>query len=398
MENLAAQPLISEDSNVSAMQSKSYSFLFLLLGNGSLLAFNLIINAIDIYASLTKKDDIGAILNRFYNIPCSLMSLLIIFLDPRNLKYCISIALLAITVILSFLPIFLLVEMSENAVYWGTMTLVMLTGIFSALLFSSGFNLAAQVNPEKSTAAFSSGNGCCGVLAAILRIITKAVLNKESQLKISGTFYFLLAALIMILTFVYFLYMLKKETDISSKANPPPQPKTSFFGPQSLATIKVIWVLWSSVFLNFLITLTIFPGYVSRTKSTPAGTWTSVIVTATFCVFDWVGRALPSKFIFPTARYAWIPIFARLLFFLIFIISLQNVINLGEPWWTFIWMCPFALTNGYSGTVAMIHGSGHPNLVTEDMKRTAGFLMPFAVNAGILVAMGMTYAMPDPKV
>ena len=69
---------------------------------------------------------------------------------------------------------------------------------------------------------------------------------------------------------------------------------------------------------------------------------------------------------------------------------LKNV----DPWWTYSWDVIFALSNGYFGTVCMVYGNGHPELNDIDDKRTAGFLMPFAVNAGILAAMGVTFLLP----
>jgi equilibrative nucleoside transporter 1/2/3 len=76
-------------------------------------------------------------------------------------------------------------------------------------------------------------------------------------------------------------------------------------------------------------------------------------------------------------------------------LSLQNVFDLGEPYWTFLWDIPFAMTNGYIATLSMVSASNQDDL-SESQRATAGFLMTFSINLGILIAMGLTFAMPVP--
>jgi equilibrative nucleoside transporter 1/2/3 len=76
-------------------------------------------------------------------------------------------------------------------------------------------------------------------------------------------------------------------------------------------------------------------------------------------------------------------------------ISIQGAVDLGEPWWTIAWMVPFAITNGYSGTVSLIYGSNHEKL-TMMQRKYAGLLVSCAVNVGILLSMGLTFALPAP--
>ena len=148
--------------------------------------------------------------------------------------------------------------------------------------------------------------------------------------------------------------------------------------------------------MNFVITLTLFLGYVTDTRQGKLGSWSFVLVTTVFCIFDWVGRFLPSVFMFPQRKFAWIPVLCRLLFFVIFMVSIQGAANLGEPYWSICWQIPFALTNGYCGTVSLIYGSNHEKCNMEQRKQ-GSFLISFAINAGILLAMCLTYAMPAGK-
>ena len=363
--------------------------LFFLLGNAALLAFNIIINAVDIYASILNKsgDYVGTLLNRTYNIPCSITALLLCFIKPKNLKITLYISLSSVIVLTCILPIFLLVDMPYNAVFYGTLVIIGIVAVFSSVTFSSSFSFAAQYR-DGSVPYVSSGNGLCGVIAAGMRLVTKAIKDTAEL----NSVYFFLAAAIYLFTLIYFAYKAKMP-HLASKLTLVPSKESQ---KNTKKVLAAIWPEWLSVFVSYCITLSLFPGYLMGCKSN-LGSWTPIIITTIFCIFDWVGRSIPSFFPpFPSLKFSWIPIALRLLFYPIFILSIQRVISVGDPWWTFSWDVVFALSNGYFGTVCMIYGNGHPSLETPEDKQFAGFLMPFAVNAGILAAMGLTAALPTP--
>ena len=366
--------------------------LFFLLGNSSLLAFNIIINAIDIYMQITKRPNIGTELNRAYNIPCSITAFILCVFKPKNFKISIVTGLVALMIIMTALPFFFLFDVAANPQYYLTIITIGLTGIFSCLVFSSANSFASQFGQD-ATAAVSSGNGCCGVIAAALRIITKASVKSGSHAeKYVNAVYFFIAAVIFLFTLFFLIYKLRNP-EIASRVKST-EKEQSVFSRNTLAVIQVIWVQWVSIFINYAITLSLFPGYVTLTKEIKSlGSWTPVIVSTLFCIFDWVGRAIPGKLLWPARKYAWIPIALRLSYYLIFIISIQRVVNLGDPWWTFAWMIPFGISNGMGSTVQVIYGANHDELSFEQRKY-AGLLVSFAINAGILAAMGLTAALP----
>ena len=385
---------ISQDSE----KKSSYPLLFILLGNSGLLFFNLVINAIDIYIIVTKDNLIGTRLSQAYNIPCSTMALILCFFKPRNLKVIIILSSLVLIALLCVLPMFLLLNCSSEVTFYCTLSIAGVCGVASQALFASSFSLASQFGGS-SVGYVSNGNGLCGVLAAVLRVITKAAFMKESQLKISSAAYFFFGAGLILLSLIVFIYHLIKKNEVHeactiTNVEKPP----SIFSRHTIDVIKVIWPLWLAQFANFLITLTLFPGYVSSTHQTEKlGDWTPLFVTGIFCIFDWIGRSAPNWKIWPAERYSWIPIALRLLFFPIFILTLQNVIKNVEPMWTFLWDIVFALSNGYFGTVVMIYGNSQGSLNNDD-KKFAAFLMSFAINAGIFLAMFLALALPTPKV
>ena len=402
--SLNTDPLLqqSEDERVAVQEigigdkPNPQKLLFFLLGNASLFAFNILINAIDIFFAKTGKESISTDLNRAYNIPCSIMALILCIFKPSNYKYALIIALGVLSVLMICLGLAILVSNGPSFLYPASLTISCLIGVFSSLCFSSSNSFASQFGPE-ATAAVSSGNGCCGVIAAALRILTKAVTKEgnKSEVFINAA-YFFLSAVVFIATLIYFLVKLRDYSVASKVRSDPNEPKHSVFSKTTLDVIKIIYPQWLSIFFNFCITLSIFPGYLTGVKSPSyLGSWTPVIVTTLFCVFDWIGRAIPGYWIWPKMKYAWIPVVVRIVYYLIFMLSIQQVVNLGDPWWTFAWMIPFAVSNGMAGTVQVIYGANHEDL-TFEQRRYAGLLVSFAVNAGILFAMIVTLIIPTP--
>ena len=198
-------------------------------------------------------------------------------------------------------------------------------------------------------------------------------------------------------TLIFYIYKLKIPA-IAQRARGSNEQGQSVFSKSTLRVIQVIWVQWFSIFFNFCITLSIFPGYLTCVKAPSfLGTWPPVIITSLFCVFDWIGRAIPGKLLWPSRKFAWIPVVTRFAFYAIFMLSIQQIFNLGDPWWTFAWMIPFGISNGMFGTVQIIYGANHDQL-TFEQRKYAGLLVSFAVNAGILFAMILTSVLPTPPV
>jgi equilibrative nucleoside transporter 1/2/3 len=366
-----------------------------------------VINAIDIYSSLTndnipnsKPYDWGTDLNRAYNIPSSAIALLTCVFKPKKVKLMIGATLLINVLCLLAFPIFMLVEMDRKIIFGGVLALVAITGIAGSFLLGGAFSTSTQFS-YSHPAHITSGMGCAGVLASILRIVTKAVFPSKDITwgkRICDAIYFVIAAAIMLATFGYFLWKLNTEKDMKERMNP----TNTEFGIELRglgACFLAIWPIWVSNALNFAETLLLFPGYVCQVpQRKPWLGWTPLIITSLYSVCDWIGKVLPMWVHWPSEKWAWLPFVPRLLFFVIFMISLQGVADLGEPYWTFAWMIPFAVSSGFVGTVTVVHGNNHSKIRdTEDGMRCAGFLMNLAVNIGILLAMSLTFALPEAK-
>ncbi|EAX92073.1 Nucleoside transporter family protein [Trichomonas vaginalis G3] len=383
-------------SDYSEMTPDPQGALFFWLGNASLLVYNVVINAIDIYIHLSHRKSVGNDLARAYNFPCSLIALVLCFIKIPNQKILFIISLLVLFFDLLAFPLLIIIPMSESVVYWGTIAAITVSGVFSSIIMSGSFAVSTQFADE--TAGFiSAGNGLCGILAAVARIITKGLFSSESQLKISSIVYFALAALTILGTLIFFILKLRNP-DISNRFifNSYQKENTAFIS-QIFTTLKSIWLLWIAEALTYFITLIIFPGYVCSGPEGPLKSWTPVLITTVFCIFDFIGRFVASKFIWPSLNMSPLASVFRIIFIPLEIISIQKIVNFREPWFTLALQIPFALTNGYVGTILMIYGSNHPDLDSEK-KKLAGYLMTFAINVGIIIAMFLTFILPKPSI
>ena len=111
--------------------------------------------------------------------------------NKQNLKITLIISLSSVIILTCILPIFILVDMSYNAVLYGSLVIIGAVAVFSSITFSSSFSFAAQYG-DGSVPYVSSGNGLCGVIAAGMRLITKAI--KDSA-EINSVYFFLASAI-----------------------------------------------------------------------------------------------------------------------------------------------------------------------------------------------------------
>lgn len=385
----------SDSSLEVGHERKPENLLFFWLGNAALLAWNMVLNALDIYFALMPNKDIGVNLSRAYQIPCSIMAFILCFIKPSNYFITLIIAIVGMMVTLAISPILFSVNLSEDQLFWGTMITVGLMSIFGATTYSCTYSFATKYG-NSATAASSSGQGCCGVLASIVRIITKAAFNKPEQLQQTSIAYFVIAIIILFLTLIYFIIK-SRNPDIKESLHASQEIEKKILFSKVWETFKIVWLQLAAIAFNFFITLLLYPGYVSRVPMSPViGDWTYVCITFVFGVCDWIGRYLPSHFVWPPVKWAHLPALIRLTFFIIFMIPIEFDLNVGNPIWVIIWQIPFAFSNGYFDTVNFIYGSSHEGLDYEG-KRIAGFFVSFAVNFGILIAMFVSYGLPPEK-
>lgn len=145
-----------------------------------------------------------------------------------------------------------------------------------------------------------------------------------------------------------------------------------------------------AVATNFFITLALFPGVITEIRSYQwdIGSWFVILLVACFNVFDALGRVflMHPRFVIKSPRINLALSLSRVVFFPLLLYRAAPGAPITSDFLAFLFVAAFAFSNGYVGTLAMMHG---PEAVhTEDRER-AGSIMAFCLmvglNAGALV-------------
>lgn len=366
--------------------------LFFFLGTISSLGPSFVFSAIDAFIVMTNDMNLPTNLSRSYNIPCSLVALLMCFIKLKKPHIWVPIVVVLLTLCLVTYPIMLFSELSMDGLVIGSLSVMIVIGILSGTLFGFPFAIAPQFGP-KSTAAISNGAGVIGVISIIIRAISKAILS-DDKVEISATIYLITGILFFVISFIVIIYKFR-EPIIYEALNPNMNQKLTTFK-EAWNIIKVVWPYLISCALHLFLGLTLFPGYVLQVRQFEAlGTWTTVLIIAIGDIGGYIGRCFLYCYQPKSGFWGWFPSIYRQLYFAVFMLSRQRVIDVPEPLWTILWMIPYSLCGGYFISFPPIFGTNHPDL-TYEQRIDSGFIFGFAGYFGVFAAMGVTFLLPKP--
>jgi len=156
--------------------------------------------------------------------------------------------------------------------------------------------------------------------------------------------------------------------------------------------LKEIKLMTGLMLLIYIQTFMMFPGTTLKKQvSFLDETWNSVLLIATYNLFDTVGK------IFTVFRSGFnqysvtVLVIGRFFLFIPFILmaSTDNIQVIDQDWFTFFNVGLFALTNGYATSCCFILG---PESVKGEKKEIAGFILTLALQIGIML--GTFLALP----
>ncbi|PRP89514.1 equilibrative nucleoside transporter [Planoprotostelium fungivorum] len=402
---------------------------FTMLGVGALLPWNTFLAPSDYYSALYPNSPFYFLMSMAYN-STGIIALLLSIKFGQRLSFGVRIVPVLIIELLVLASVPLLTHFVPHKLsMWLVLALVFVTGFISAILFSSVVGLASLFPPQY-VGAVMTGNGIAGIVTAGLRIITKVSLSTtENSMEISGGIYFGIAAAVQILVLLSYFLLVRRPfavfclaTSGNSKENhvgyvpvvsSPPSRVPSYAGiqqeekrgvrsppenesmplfqsrPSSIATVMgKVWPQALNAFFVFFVTLSVFPGVSNEIKPHEKEgpnwypEWFQIILITLFMIFDFIGRALPRWFRFPS-KYLWVLVLSRFVFFALFLLMvLGGPIIQSDPS-AFVVMSLLAISNGYCGSLSMMYG---PQYVDPHEKERAGAVMSFALNLGIFVA------------
>ncbi|XWS34822.1 hypothetical protein CRYUN_Cryun21dG0070200 [Craigia yunnanensis] len=370
--------------------------IYFTLGVGYLLPWNAFITAVDYFSYLYPEASVDRVFAVVYMLIGLVCLLIIVFYAHKSEAY------VRINVGLGLFVVALLVVPVMDAVYikgrvglydgfYVTVGALSLAGIADALV-QGGLIGAAGELPERYMQAVVAGTAGSGVLVSVLRILTKAVFSQDADgLRKSANLYFSTSIVVMFICIVLYnvahkLPVMKYYEELKIEAvKEEKEEKGPLTGPVWRATLWNIvgTVKWYGfgVILLYVVTLSIFPGYITEdVHSLFLKDWYPILLITGYNVFDLVGKSLTAVYLLENAKVAIVACVVRLLFFPLYIGCLHGPQFFRTEIPVSILTCLLGLTNGYLTSVLMIMA---PKSVQIQHAETAGTVMVLFLVIGL---------------
>ncbi|KAL5729621.1 hypothetical protein ACHQM5_002547 [Ranunculus cassubicifolius] len=377
-----------------------------LLGAGNLLPWNALITAVDYFSYLYPTQHI----DKVFSVAYMTSSLPVLVLMMSCGRWC-KIPSFRWRTSLGFTMFFLSLivppvldwthhthghQWRLDAAYSVIVVAVVVCGLADGLIAGSLVGSAGML-PKRFMQAVFTGTASSGVLVSILRIITKASLPHTPQgLKTSAHLYFGVSTIIIlgcivccnVLQGLPVMRHYREKTPLAPKVHvsqsstflhtvPDPIPCASI----SEVAKKIRWSAFG-IFLIYLVTLSIFPGYITENvKSELLRDWYPIFLITTYNVTDLVGKSLTAIYVpNSTAKTSWACI-ARLFFYPLFTACLHGPRWLRTEVPVVFLTAALGLTNGYLTSILMILA---PKSVPVSEAETAGIVMVLFLGIGLV--------------
>ncbi|XP_031256665.1 equilibrative nucleotide transporter 1-like [Pistacia vera] len=370
--------------------------IYFVLGIGYLLPWNAFITAVDYFSYLYPEASVDRVFAVTYMLVGLFCLLIIIFYAHKSDAY------VRINVGLGLFVVSLLVVPVMDAVYikgrvglkdgfYVTVGAVALSGLADALVQGGLIGSAGEL-PERYMQAVVAGTAGSGVLVSVLRLVTKALYSQdESGLRKSANLYFSVGIVVMAVCTVFYnvahkLPVIKYHQDLKIQAvNEEIEAKGSLTGPVWRSTVwhivrRIKWYGFG-IILIYIVTLSIFPGYITEdVHSALLKDWYGIVLITGYNVFDLVGKSLTAVYLLENEKVAIGGCVARLLFFPLFLGCLHGPKFFRTEIPVTILTCLLGLTNGYLTSVLMILA---PKVVQLQHAETAGIVIVLFLVVGL---------------
>ncbi|BAT91270.1 Equilibrative nucleotide transporter [Vigna angularis] len=392
----------SRKSNVPEDKWDLAYIVYFSLGFGYLLPWNAFITAVDYFSYLYPDISVDRVFAVVYMVIGLVgISLIILYRYSSKAFLRINLGLVLFVVSLLIVPLvdafYVRGRVGVIGGFYAAAFAIGLSGVADALVQGSIVGSAGEL-PERYMQAVIAGTGGSGVLASILRIITKAVYPQDaSGLQKSANLYFSVSIVIVFICMVLYnmvhkLPIMKYYNELkveAAAANGDSGPPTGVVWRSTLWDIvgSIKWYGFGIV-LIYAVTLAIFPGYITEdVHSEILKDWYPILLIAAYNVFDLVGKSLTAVYLLQNAKVAIGSCIARLLFFPLFLGCLHGPQFFRTEIPVTILTCLLGLTNGYLTSVLMIM---IPKAVKSQHAETAGIVsvlfLVFGLASGSVIA------------
>lgn len=301
---------------------------------------------------------------------------------------------------------------------WSSLVMIFVIGVTTAILQSTMFGLTSML-PVVFSQGLMSGQGVAGVTAGIAAIVIKATMPDDANT--AAMVYFVAAGATLALAAGSYVVMMrlpfmkhhmakaarataaaasvKRDDDAAANSakrtslnnDEPLLPQESAGSSVSIVSVaKGVWVEATAVFIVFTMTFIVFPGLApgqllfqnSLGSLHMSNDWWTLILLLIFNMFDTVGRITPAWYMACRSYLLLILAFVRFAMVPLFYGAAHSWSPGMNDIFVGILMAGFSVTNGYMASIAMMTGPSH---VAQHERETAGFIMSFCLQAGILV-------------
>ncbi|XP_076888793.1 equilibrative nucleotide transporter 8-like [Bidens hawaiensis] len=371
-----------------------------LLGAGYLVPWNSFITAVDYFQALYPEHHVSKVFSVAYMVAA--MTVLIILTCwsnmmklPRlkvrmNVGYCLFVSALMVAPVTDWIDHRNEVKLrGSNVAFVVVVCMVAVTGCAEGLTGGSLVGATGKL-PARYMQAVVAGNASAGVLVCTLRIITKASLHHSRKgLRTSTHIYFFTSTLIELLCILCcnLLHKLPTIKHYKTKAQLDNPPETTSKPRNTLAILKKLWCLAMSMVSIYVVTLSIFPGYLSENvKSVRFGDWYPVFLITTFNVGDFSGKCLTAIYVIKRSKWVVWGCVTRVLFYPLFMGCV-----FGPKWFkneglVALLTLLLGVSNGYLTSVVMIVT---PKSVPVEESNIAGIVMSLFLAVGLVVGSGL---------
>ncbi|KAF4366108.1 hypothetical protein F8388_014826 [Cannabis sativa] len=377
--------------------------IYFILGLGYLFPWNAFITAVDYFSFIYPDISVDRIIAVVYMM-VGLVSLILIILYSlkSDVYFRINLGLGLFIVSLLVVPITDAVYIKGRVGLYGgfyvTVAAVVLASISDALVQGGTIGSAGEM-PERYMQAVVAGTAGSGVLVSFLRIFTKAVFPQDAVgLRKSANLYFAVSVVVMVICIVLYnvalrLPVMKYYRELKIQAmNEEEEEKGPLTGAVWRSTLWeiVCRIKWYGlgIILIYIVTLAIFPGYITEdVHSALLKDWYSIVLITGYNIFDLIGKCLTPLYLLQNTKVAVGGTVVRLLFFPLFYGCIHGPKFLRTEVPVTILTCLLGLTNGYLTSVLMILA---PKVVPLQHSETAGIVsvlfLVFGMAAGSVVS------------
>ncbi|GKB77262.1 equilibrative nucleotide transporter 8-like protein [Tanacetum coccineum] len=376
----------------------TYTIHFL-LGAGYLVPWNSFITAVDYFQDIYPTKHVTKVFSVAYMLAATLVLFIMTHLSSKtklpsfqkrmNFGYGLFVLALMVAPVTDWIGHWDEAKRGSNSAFVVLVLMVVVTGFAEGLTGGSLIGATGKL-PDRYMQAVVAGNASAGVLVCILRIITKASLpHSRKGLRTSTHIYFFTSTFIELLCIICtnLLHKLPNIRHYTTKPQLDNQPKNESKPPKTMNVLKKLRWLVMCMVLIYLVTLSIFPGYLSENvKSTLFGDWYPVFLLTAFNVGDFSGKCLTALYVVKRSRWVVWGCVARVMFYPLFMGCVFGPRWLRNEAVVSLLTLLLGVSNGYLTSVLMIMA---PKFVQVEESNIAGIVMSLFLAIGLVIGSGL---------